>query len=764
MSILSSAAKMEFLDWQVAYHQEEIDLPTNWLPATVPGAVQLDVMKGERYEQPWWYGDNHLQFDWMETFFFTYRATFNKPLLKDKERLFFFSKGIDYHFKIYLNNKEIWVQEGMFTYVDLDLTGYLKEENELKIVLMPIPSIGVAFERYKETYRQNARESAKPPVSYGWDWHPRLVTRGIWDDTGLIVRDHAYLLDVYLHYTLYETLRSAQLSVELKGNQLAGKIYRWIMRDPSGAVVAEKLHGFSSDTDIIHHSLSDIELWCPNGYGNPYLYRSEIFLLDENSVELEHHISKVGFREVRLIMNEGAFEQGAFPVTRPVAPASLEVNKKRIFSKGTNWVHPELFVGLISPELYRTQITLAKEANFNILRVWGGGITNKEEFFDICDELGILVWQEFPLACNNYPDAPNYLAVLEQEARSIVKRVRKHACLAIWSGGNELFNSWSGMTDQSLALRLLNAVCYELDRDTPFIYTSPVYGIGHGHYIFYDKNSGEDLFQWMSRSRNTAYVEFGIPSASNIEVLKKIIPEDALFPPRLNTAWESHHAFRAWQTDSWLDMPTLEKYFGTIKRLENLVSYSQILQCEGLKFIYEEARRQKPYCSMALNWCYQEPWPTGANNSLINWPNEIKPAYFHVANACRPVLASCRFPKFEWHAGEELTCELFMLNDSYMELEENRVEVTMKHDGEEVSLLSWECPANATFQNVTGPIALVIIPQMETDFFTIELKVEGKPQYNSSYLLLYSGNNIKRHFPSEAYFRGENDFLFSLSS
>ncbi|MBK5194884.1 MAG: hypothetical protein JJE08_02460 [Proteiniphilum sp.] len=749
------------MDWQIAYHKEETGQPDKWFTAQVPGAVQLDVMRGEQYAQPWWYGDNFHQFDWMESWYFTYKTHFKKPALKSGERLFFFSKGIDYQFKIYLNNQKIWEQEGMFTYVDLDLTNYLERENELKIVVMPIPTIGVMFEKGKETYRQNARESAKPAVSYGWDWHPRLVTRGIWDETGLIVRNQSHLSDVNVDYILNAALTNADISLEIEGNEIAGKGIRWVLKDPEGKIVVEKQLQLNEDNSSIHHSLHEIKLWWPNGYGDPSLYTSDVFLLDKNERIVEQHTRKIGFRKVRLIVNEKLREESSFPKTRSVAPISLEINNRRIFAKGSNWVHPELFVGLITPELYRKQLILAKEANFNILRIWGGGITNKEVFYDICDELGIMVWQEFPLACNNYTDDDKYLKVLEQEARSIIGRIRKHPCLAIWSGGNELFNSWSGMTDQSFALRLLNRLCYELDRHTPFIYTSPLYGIGHGHYLFYDKNRDEDVFQWMARAENTAYTEFAVPAAANVEVLKSFIPDEELYPPKLNTAWESHHAMGAWQADSWLDMPTLEKYFGKIKTVEKLVAYSQLLQCEGLKFIYEEARRQKPYCSMALSWCYQEPWPSAANNSLINWPNEIKPAYHHVANACRPVLASARIPKFEWNAGEVLSCDLYMLNDSYRSLEKSKMEVVMQYDDKEILLLTWDCPAADSSRNIEGPAATIVIPAMKRDLFTLSLKVKGKPEYNSSYLLLYSGEKIKRHLPSEAYYRGETEFSYN---
>src|SRR5690606_14640137 len=126
-------------------------------------------------------------------------------------------------------------------------------------------------------------------------------------------------------------------------------------------------------------------------------------------------------------------------------------------------------------------------------------------------------WQEFPLACNSYTDKKKYLDVLEQEAISIVKKVKQYACLAIWSGGNELFNSWSRMTDQSLALRLLNSICLKLNPTVPFIPTSPLYGMAHGNYVFYDPQSESEVFEWMPQSKNTAYTEFGIAGVSNLE-------------------------------------------------------------------------------------------------------------------------------------------------------------------------------------------------------------------------------------------------------
>jgi len=140
---------------------------------------------------------------------------------------------------------------------------------------------------------------------------------------------------------------------------------------------------------------------------------------------------------------------------------------------------------------------------------------------------------------------------------------------------------------------------------------------------------------------------------------------------------------------------------------------------------------------MALNWCYQEPWPSAANNSLINWPNEVKPAYHHVANACRPVLASVRIPKFEWQEGEDFSCDLYLLNDTYNKLANETVKVFMLYDGTEKELISWDCPGADEFKNVKGPSAHAKIPPMKTHLFSIQVRVAGKLEYDSSYTVTF---------------------------
>jgi beta-mannosidase len=631
-----------------------------------------------------------------------------------------------------LNNQVLHVQEGMFTYVELDLTDYLEKDNRLEIKIMPVSK----KHDFPED-RSQASNVTKPAVSYGWDWHPRLIPLGIWDETYMEERAASHITDVQIEYTLTDNFSQAVITLNAEAVLHSDCDYEWTLFDRQGKIVA-RLNGKMQEALKNNCTLKQPELWWTHDHGIPYLYQSLFELVDEWGNVLSSDKQKTGFRRIQLVMNEGAWEEPKeFPKTRSVQPAQFELNGRRIFAKGSNWVNPEIFPGTLTKERYKELIDIAVDANFNILRTWGGAIVNKESFFELCDESGILVWQEFPLACNFYPDEPHYLSILKQEATSIIKRLRKHACIALWCGGNELFNSWSKMTDQSLALRMLNSLCLEYDLHTPFIPTSPLFGMGHGNYVF--QWEGRDIFETMNTSRNTAYSEFGMPGIAPREVLEKIIPPAELFPPKAGTAWQTHHAFGSWDADksTWLCQPLLAEYFGEALSLDELICQSQTLQSEGYKAIYEEARRQKPYCSMALNWCFNEPWSAAANNSLLAYPAIPKPALSAVRNACRPVCASARFSRFRWEEGDCFIADIWLLNDSFEEIKSQTMIVKIQTGNEQIILLEWQSPVAPVNANIEGPTVRFRLPKWNTDHFNVFVEVAGIPAYNSEYLLIY---------------------------
>ncbi len=715
-----SAARLQALVWQVGPSELAALSPTQLVPARVPGAVQLDWGRAHGFPE-YWVGDNFKAYQGLEDFFWSYRSVLNLPELVGDERLFFVCGGVDYQCRVLVAGTLLHEQEGMFTPFEIDLTGRAQSGDVLEILVFPAPkAAGEAIGRAQ------ARLSNKPPVSYGWDWHPRLIPLGIWQETGIQIRPRAHVRSVDLRYHLSGDFTRAHVTVSVESSAALATPLEYRLRDPEGQLAL----CFETQNAVLEQP----RLWWPAGEGSPDLYTLEV-VLDGAIV----HVQRIGFRRVRLVMRPGAWREPVeFPKSRSEPPITIEVNGRVIFARGSNWVCPEIFPGLITDETYRPLLELARAAHFNLIRTWGGAIINKEPFYEICDELGLLVWTEFHLACNLYDGEGEYLRVLDQESRSIIRRVRQHPSLALWCGGNELFNAWSGMTDQSLALRLLNKNCYELDRDTPFIATAPLGGMAHGDYRFRDEH-GRELFQIFAAARNTAYSEFGCPGPSGIDYLKSFLPEAELFPPRPGTGWETHHGLLAWEMEpgTWLCQDTIEHYFGPTQTLEQLVERGQLLQAEGYKFIFEEARRQKPVCAMALNWCFNEPWPSAANNNLVSWPHHPKPAYYAAQAACRPVLASARVAKFAWQSGELFEAEIWLLNESPATVAAGSVRVELDVLGQRVELARFDFPELAPKVNHRGPTVRGVLPNRDTMTFDLSLRVADRAELDSRYTYVY---------------------------
>ena len=251
------------INWELGFHPGKDRLPEKWQRAGVPGAVQLDML--HTLDDPdWTRSDGYRQFRWMEDVWWTYRTWFDRPSLSGRERLFFRSRGIDYAFSVFLNGEELLQQEGMFRHVDLDLTEHMAEKNELKVVIAPVPK-----SHHDGDDHYQANHSFKPAVSYGWDWHPRLVPSGIWDETALEIRRDV-LQNAHISYRLDESLKNA--SVLVKGRLLSGVQYLSIRVVFKGETVQS--HEFECREREFRKSmpLENVKLWWPAGLGEPNLY------------------------------------------------------------------------------------------------------------------------------------------------------------------------------------------------------------------------------------------------------------------------------------------------------------------------------------------------------------------------------------------------------------------------------------------------------------------------------------------------------------
>ncbi|MCX6017408.1 MAG: hypothetical protein NTZ50_02715 [Chloroflexi bacterium] len=681
---MNAVHELHTLEWFVGCSESVAATPEKFVPAIVPGAVQLDWARAHGWPEPA-YDPDVTKYRWMEDAHWTYRTVLPTIDVRAGARLFFVCGGVDYAFDVRLNGRVLHVQEGMFTPFEIDLSDAARAGDVLEVRVHPAPKSCRSGDRVE------ANQSVKPTVSYEWDFHPRLIPLGIWQETGLAVRPAMHMKRAETRAYLNDDCTAARIELGVHVSQTGGTL-RWRFVDPDGATIFERMCTVDSTNVMSAQMLANPRLWWPNGQGEPALYTSMV-------------------------------EHG-----------------RRIFGKGANWVSPEIFLGRATRATYEPLLTLAHDSNFNLLRCWGGAGIQKEAFFDLCDELGLLVWQEFPLACNRYEGTPEYLDVLDRESRSILLQLRGHACLALWCGGNELFNNWSKMTDQDLALRLLNRNCYDLDRERPFLMTSPMSGMAHGGY-FFRRGDGAEVYQYFAQSKNTAYTEFGVTGSASADLLRRIIPVNELWPPQPGTQWQTRHALAAWQPDSWLDLHTIRHYFGEPQTLEQMVEWSQWLQAEGYKAIFEEARRQKPVCAMALNWVLNEPWPTAANNSLVSWPCEPKPAMAAVAASCRSVLASARIPKFAWRAGESFSVELWLLNDAPEMITPGCIEAWVHVGGQSLRALEWQHPAAAAGVNVQGPTLRIMLPQAAADRHADRLELELRhldaPERTSRYVLRY---------------------------
>ena len=630
------------------------DIPCPPFPASVPGNIQKDYIDAHpEFIPDIQYGVENQKIKILEKCTWLYQTAL-PPLPSPGEKLWFVTEGIDYTWSLLFDGEEFYRHEGMFSKVELCLTDILgsrlRQGAEFSVKIFPHPML----EGVPEGRAQAAR-SVKPPVSYGWDWHPRVIPSGIWNDTYFETRSEEHISHAELRYSLSEDLSEAQVTLSVRCAVEAA----FSFCSPDGEMVFEGT--VSPDAPILRFIVKNPSLWWCRNLGNPALYRWEVRTREDTL------FGTVGFRRVRLVMNEGAWrEPVGSPKTRSVPPAQIELNGVRVFAKGSNYVNQDLFPGTMTEERYEEAVRAAAQCNMNIFRCWGGSGIQKDCFYDLCDRYGIMLWVEFPLACNDYTDDAHYLSVLRQEGVAIIRKLRRHPSLTLWCGGNELFNRWSGMTDQHLALRLLNSLTLVLCPEIPFLPTSPLYGMKHGGYTFLEGKMGRDPFELFIQTSATAYTEFGMPGLAPEETLRTVIPENELFPPSPGGSWEAHHAFNACIPNGWLCWETLSR-FGDVSSFWGMLETSARLQSIGYKAIFEAARRQKPYCAMAINWCWNEPWKCAVNNSLLAYPAIRKPAYYAVRDSLRDVLGAAEIAKYAWAPGETFSAVPWLFNDTVRE-------------------------------------------------------------------------------------------------
>ncbi len=650
------------LAWCEPGRGEERGWPTlgvecpNAVSATVPGDVHLDLIEAGVIDEPL-HGLNSRDCAWMEEMDWWHSRSFALGRANMGERIELVFGGLDTTADLWLNGEHLGRTNNMHVAQTFDVTEVARAGRNLLVVRL---DVGLRAVEGKDLERYAMLRGPEPRVymrkaqfTFGWDWAPRLATCGIWRPVELRSYRRAALRELCLRTRLgpdgaatVEVLAEVE---NLTGGLLPAALSLALSRDETHAVNLEAMLEPGTGEMAGEIRIEDPELWWPAPLGEPALYEVTA-VLHSGARELERRSFRYGLREVTLAQ-EPIGEEGRSFV--------FHVNGEAVYCKGADWVPADSIVARVSPARYRALVGAAAEANFNMLRVWGGGIYEDDCFYRLCDERGILVWQDFLYACAYYPDDdPQFVAEARREAAQAVRRLRNHACLALWCGNNE--NQWlhgdragaPGAPERCLGEGLYNAVlpgvCARLDPTRPYWPSSPwggpepnseLEGNRHAWDVSIRAPALEDRIDYerYAEDRGKFICEFGVLAPPPPEGLRRYLPPGEL--SRDCEPW-AHHNNRF---EKGTNQEALRRYWRPAEdlSLDEYVRYSQLIQAEALSFAVEHWRRRKFRTGGALLWMYADCWGE-VGWTVIDYYLNRKPSYYAVRRACAPVLASLK--------------------------------------------------------------------------------------------------------------------------
>lgn len=668
---------------QGAFEQEYDD--RRWMDVPVPGDVHRALIAAGRIPDPF-YDRNELECAWVEDREWWYRLRFDGPSepLEPDERLKLIFHGLDTFVTIWLNGQELGRHQNMFREAVFDVTGqvHIGQPNTLALCFdRPLDHVDTTDEFLSWGRNPERVFMRKAQFGFGWDWGPRLPTIGIWRPVELR-REHCvaiqgvHLYTVELDRTADQALVAVQIQLERFATDQPLTVHVQL-----GATI-ERTHTLSGDQNSakIYLQVDHPRLWWTHDLGEPALYDLQV-TVHQDGIELARHQSQVGIRTIKLDQSPDPDEPGA-------RFFRFVLNGVPIFAKGADWIPADSFVGAIPPERYERLLAAARDANMNMLRVWGGGIYEHDAFYEWCDRLGLLVWQDFMFACADYPEHdPTFVAEVEAEARYQVQRLRNHPCLALWCGNNEnqwihdmiVWNKPGDPVPGALYYdRILPQAVAELDGQTPYWPGSPYGGNDHNSMEDGDRHNwqvwhggkprrfGEEpqtdhspegvSFKHYAEDMGRFISEFGMHAAPVYETLRRNIPADQLY--HHSPSMDHHNKDNPKNKGDNL----MQAVTGLPTNLDEYIDLSMIAQAEGLKFGIEHFRRRKPHCSGTLFWQLNDCWPV-LSWSVLDYYGFGKAGYFYAKRAYAPVLASFK-------ALADGGVELWITNDTLTQVED----------------------------------------------------------------------------------------------
>jgi len=615
---------------------------TEWLNASIPGTVHTDLLANKKIADPF-YRTNEKDQQWIETADWEYQSSFSvdEKLLQNQNIELVF-EGLDTYAEVFVNGKKVITADNMFLAWKAEVKSLLKKgENQLQITFFsPINKAMPLYDSLPYKVPISFNDQAEKRVStftrkagyhFGWDWGPRFVTSGVWRPVYLQAWNFLKIEDLFIKQ-LQLTDNSAYLEAQIttNANEQGVKTVQVFVDNGVTPIASKQILVLKGENIIAtRFEMNNIERWWPNGMGAQKLYRFKAVISD-GSKQIASREVKRGLRTIEVV-NESNQKGKSF---------YFKVNGKAVFMKGANYIPQDNFLTRVTKERYEHVINTAVTSHMNMLRVWGGGIYENDLFYELCDEKGILVWQDFMFACAMFPPFENLKKNIQTEAAYNVKRLRNHPSIALWCGNNEVLQ----FINQNFCGHMKET--YKTANDSASLYNS-YFEVFNGILPAAVKAYDDEKFYWSSSCSNENYAtkfnfttltgdvhywgvwwgkepfekynevvgpfmsEYGFQSFPELETVKTYaLPGDYDINSEVMNAHQRSNIGNGTITYYMQDM------FKVPAKFEDFLYVGQVLQAEGIKMAIEAHRRAKPFCMGTLFWQIDDCWPVASWSSM----------------------------------------------------------------------------------------------------------------------------------------------------
>ena len=642
---------------------------TNWYPATVPGVVHTDLLQNKIIEDPF-FRLNERGLQWIDKEDWVYETCFTLAAdMMRKENMELVFEGLDTYADVYLNDECILKADNMFRCWSIPVRQYIREENNiLKVyfhspVKIDVPKWDALPYQYPASNDQSENGglfnkkisifARKAGYHYGWAWGPRLVTSGIWRPVYIRAWSDLRINDVFIEQKEVGAGRAVIAGhVELDADKDMDGVLVTITDEATGRVLGEWQADLKRGTNrvTVDFVLHKPKLWWSNGLGEPFLYRFRTDIIAGGEL-LDSKTERVGIRSLKVVHQPDKDGHTFY----------IELNGRPVFAKGANYIPSDNFLPRVTPENYKRTILDAAGVNMNMLRVWGGGIYENDVFYDLCDEHGIMIWQDFMFACSMYPAEGALLDNIHQEAVDNVKRLRNHACIALWCGNNECQDAWLGWgwkreierQNKEYADKIwaqyrqqyhvtLPGVVREYAPGTfywpssPFAFEGEMSGTTDGDRHYWSVWHGKAPISDYDSEKSRFFSEYGFQSFPEFESVKRYAPYPEDWDIR-SEVMMSHQ--RGGDHANGLIETYLLNEYKKPRDFRAFLYMNHVLQGDAIKTAIESHRRQMPYNMGTLFWQHNDCWPV-ASWASRDYYGRWKAQHYYVRKAYDDILIS----------------------------------------------------------------------------------------------------------------------------